>query len=217
MKDDPFLALSGASALRGFYTSGMILFRPDEAQSERELHIELRNGPGLEPMVVDKRQGQWVQLERTSDRIVRQDAGAKLDAERDRKHDVIVSLLSTEALKKKLYTAGQFAEVFENKAGLGGRTTIRERINVLATKGDIKFLKDGGQFGLPYCRSKFGYLVVEGMQFGPGHETTDPETGEVTTSITPVLPSHFKEPSTGHAAAVENPRVWVYPDSKGAP
>ncbi|PZW36910.1 hypothetical protein C8P66_1555, partial [Humitalea rosea] len=41
MKDDPFLALSGASALRSFYTSGMILFRPDEEQTERELHVEL--------------------------------------------------------------------------------------------------------------------------------------------------------------------------------
>ncbi|WP_245903589.1 AAA family ATPase, partial [Humitalea rosea] len=41
VKDDPFLALSGASALRSFYTSGMILFRPDEEQTERELHVEL--------------------------------------------------------------------------------------------------------------------------------------------------------------------------------
>ena len=29
VKDDPFLALSGASALRGYYTSGLILHRPD--------------------------------------------------------------------------------------------------------------------------------------------------------------------------------------------
>ena len=30
VKDDPFLALSGASALRGYYTSGLILHRPDD-------------------------------------------------------------------------------------------------------------------------------------------------------------------------------------------
>jgi hypothetical protein len=30
VKDDPFLALSGASALRGFYTSGLLMHRPDE-------------------------------------------------------------------------------------------------------------------------------------------------------------------------------------------
>ena len=44
VKDDPFLALSGASALRGFYTSGLILHRPDEDCSQRKLEIELRNG-----------------------------------------------------------------------------------------------------------------------------------------------------------------------------
>ena len=33
VKDDPFLALSGASALRGFYTSGLLMHRPDEDSS----------------------------------------------------------------------------------------------------------------------------------------------------------------------------------------
>ena len=37
--------------------------------------------------------------------------------------------------------------------------------------------------GLPYCRSKYGYLVVEGMQFGAGEETVDPDTGEVNTVV----------------------------------
>jgi hypothetical protein len=32
----------------------MILFRPDEEETPRELHIELRNGPGLEPLKIDK-------------------------------------------------------------------------------------------------------------------------------------------------------------------
>ena len=85
VKDDPFLALSGASALRSFYTSGMILFRPDEEQTGRELHVELRNGPGLEPMLVHKRGGAWVELDRQGERVVRKDGGAKLDAERNRK------------------------------------------------------------------------------------------------------------------------------------
>jgi hypothetical protein len=41
------MALSGASALRGFYTSGIIMHRPEEDQPERRLEIELRNGPAL--------------------------------------------------------------------------------------------------------------------------------------------------------------------------
>ncbi|MFO0153519.1 MAG: AAA family ATPase, partial [Alphaproteobacteria bacterium] len=210
VKDDPFLSLSGASALRGFYTSGMILFRPEEEKTQRELHVELRNGPGIAPLLVDKIGGRWVELDRHSERLVRQEIGRKLDAERTRRHDVILTLLAEEAVEGRLYTSAQFAEQFENQGGLGGNSTIRERISVLATKGYIKFLKDGGPFGLPYCRSKFGYLVIEDMEFGPGVEMVDPDTGEIITTFRRVLPSHFKEPTTGAAIEVENPEVWVH-------
>ena len=57
LEEDPFLALSGASALRGYYTSGIIMHRPDEALSERKLEIELRNGPALPPKLIDKVKG----------------------------------------------------------------------------------------------------------------------------------------------------------------
>ncbi|MCX7379835.1 MAG: AAA family ATPase [Alphaproteobacteria bacterium] len=213
--EDPFMALSGASALRSFYTSGMIMYRPEEDRPERRLEIELRNGPALDAMLIDKRHGRWVEVNANQERLVRQTVGVRLDAERVRKRDVILGLIYDEAMKGKLYTGGLFAETFENKSGLGGQTTIRERISVLATKGYIKFLKDGVPLGLPYCRSKFGYLVIEGMQFGQGEETVDPQTGEITTTITPVLPSHFKEPTTGVPTEVENPNVWVYQDGEG--
>ena len=214
--EDPFLALSGASALRGFYTSGIIMHRPDEERPERRLEIELRNGPALPPMLVDKIGGRWIELDPHTERLVRKEGGAKLDAERERKGDVMLGLLFEQALKGKLYTSSQFAETFENRGGLGGQTTIRERINVLASKGHIKFLKDGAPLGLPYCRSKYGYLVVERMQFGAGEETVDQETGEVVTVVQPVLPSHFKCPQTSICLPVENPRVWVVPDSEKA-
>jgi len=57
--------------------------------------------------------------------------------------------------------------------------------------------------------------VIEGLQFGQGEETVDPQTGAITTTITPVLPSHFKEPTTGVSTEVENPNVWVYQDGEG--
>ncbi|HCE03349.1 MAG TPA: hypothetical protein DEQ98_08915, partial [Acidobacteria bacterium] len=133
-----------------------------------------------------------------------------LDAERARKHDVILQLLFDEAEAGRLYTALQFAESFENQAGLGGKDTIRERISVLATKGFIKFVRDGAPFGLPTSRSKFGYLCVEGMTFPTGEETADPDTGEVVPVRIPVLPSTYKCPQSGAALPVENPLVWVY-------
>jgi len=212
LREDPFLALSGASALRGFYTSGLILHRPDEERPERRLEIELRNGPALPAKLIDKRDGGWVELDPSGERIVRRDFGEKLDAERLRKRDVILQLLLDEAARGKLYTALSFAESYENQAGLGGKDTIRDRIGVLATKGDIKFVRDGSPFGLPRSTSRFGYLCVEGMVFPTGAEEVDPETGEVRPARIPVLPSTYKCPQSGAALPVENPAVWVYPE-----
>jgi len=212
--EDPFQALSGASALRGFYTSGIIMYRPLEDRSERRLEIELRNGPAIDPMLVDKRGGQWVEIDASSERLIRKDVGARLDAERIRKHDVILGLLLDEAETGKLYTSNQFCEVHENKAGLGGKDTIRDRISVLATKGYIKYLRDGSALNLGPSRSRFGYLCVEGMAMPI--EDADPDTGEIVTTPVAVLPSHYKSPQTGALLEVENPSIWVYPEGDEA-
>lgn len=143
--------------------------------------------------------------------VVRQEIGRKLDAERLRKHDVILGVLLDEATEGRLYSIMQLSEKFENTLGLGSKHTIRERLSVLATKGFVKFRRDGSEFGLEVVRSRFGYLCVEGMTFGPDVETVDPETGEVTTSARRVLPSHFKCPQSGNCLDVENPEIWVYP------
>jgi hypothetical protein len=210
-KEDPFLALSGASALRGFYTSGLILHRPDEDASERKLEIELRNGPALEPKLIDKRGGEWVELNPMNERLVRQDVGARHDAERNRKRDVILSLLFDEAAEGRVYTSTQFGAGFENQHGLGSEFTIRQRINVLASKGFVKFRRDMAEHGFPATKSHFGYLCVEGMRFGRDR-VIDPETGEVLAEGEMVLPTHFKCPHSGRAREVENPAIWVYPE-----
>ena len=210
--EDPFQALSGASALRGFYTSGLVMFRPDEEKSERLLHVELRNGRGIEPMLIDKVGGRWIELDRRGERLVRKEVGAKLDAERLRKHDLILGILLDEAAEERIYSTMQFAEKFENKGGLGSKHTIRERLSVLATKGFVKFLRNGVEFGHQVVRSRFGYLCVEGMTFGPAAESVDAATGEVTTTARRVLPSHFKCAQSGLCLEVENPEVWVYPE-----
>jgi hypothetical protein len=212
VKDDPFLSLSGASALRGFYTSGMILFRPDEEKTGRELHVELRNGPGLEPMLVDKRNGAWIELDRHGERLVRQEIGRKLDAERSRRHDVILNLIAEEAEAGRLCTTNAFSSKFENSRGLGGKDTIRDRITVLATKGYIKFRRDARDLGQPYTRSKKGYLVVKDMVVATADEVVDAETGEITRATLPVLPSHFLCPQSEAVLEVENPEVWVLHD-----
>ena len=212
--EDPFMALSGAGSLRSFYTSGIIMHRPDEDRSERMLHFELRNGPGIEPIVIDKANGRWIEIDRSSERLVRKAIGDKLDAERVRKHDVILGVLLDEALEGRLYTINQFAEAFENRGGLGGKDTIRDRLNVLATKGFVKFLRDGTPYGLGPSRSRFGFLCVEGMAAPTGAEAIDPDTGEVVATTIAVLTTHYKSPQTGVLLEVENPQVWVYPEGE---
>ncbi len=216
VEEDPFLALSGAGSLRGYYTTGMLLYRPDEMRTDRMLVFELRNGPGLPAKRVDKSQGRWIELDANSDRIVNQDYGAKLDAERQRKRDVIVQMIFDEAEQGRVYTANQFAESFEGQAGLGANRTINERLAVHATKGDIKFFRNPEDYGLPMLtRSKYGYLCVEGMTI-PGPETIDTDTGEVKQPYLNIKPTHYKCPQTGAVLPVENPDVWVYQEEKEA-
>ena len=215
LQEDPFMALSGASALRSFYSSGMIMFRSDEKLSERRLVIELRNGPAMDELRIDKVGGRWVMLGPSGERLVRKDIGERLDAERVRKHDVILGLLLDEAVAGHLYTINQFVERFENQAGLGGKETIRDRLNVLATKSYIKFLRDYPQYGLPGARSRFGYMCVETMRLGPTETVVDPETGEVEDVLKQLLPTHYKCPMSGAVLPVEDPETWIYHDGDG--
>ncbi len=214
VKDDPFLALSGASALRGFYTSGLILHRPDEDSPQRKLEIELRNGPALDPKLIDKVKGEWVEINPMNERLVRAELGARHDAERERKGEVITDILEREARVGRMYTMTLFAQSFENQGGLSGQTSIRDRLNVLTTKGVIKFIKGeaASGLGLPADRSKFGYLCTEFMELGGSEELVDPSTGEVFPTVTPVRPSHYKCAQTGAVLPVENPDIWIYPE-----
>lgn len=210
VEEDPFQALSGAASLRSFYTTGMLLFRADEKQSVRNLMFELRNGQSIETKLVDKVEGAWQEMAYNCERIVQRDYGAKLDAERHRRHDVILQLLFDEAAKGNLYTPTQFCESYEGKGGLGGNRTIHNRLSVLATKGYIKFNKE--RVLAQGIKSKYGIMCVEGMEIPTNMEEVDLDTGETLPIMEPLLPTHFKENQSGAILPVENPDVWVYLD-----
>ena len=198
VEEDPFQAFSGAGSLRSFYSSGLILHRPDELDSRINLYFELRNGSSIPRKIVEKEDNKWVELNPFSERLISQDYGNKLDAERHRKSDVILDLISEEALKGNLYTSNQFAEKFESKASLGGIRTINDRISVLATKGYIKFIRETSKLGYPEHRSKYGLMCIEDMKFADqfGNQQM-------------LLPTHFKCPNTGAVLPVENGNVWI--------
>jgi hypothetical protein len=216
-EEDPFQAFAGASSLRSFYSSSLMLYRPDELTTVRQLIFELRNGPGLPIRYVDKVDSQW-EIVNASERLVLKEYGQRLDAERLRKLDVILQILLDEGLKGNCYTANQFAEAFEGKAGLGGERTIRERLSALATQGYIKYFRNAQDYGLPSIgRSKYGYLCVEGMVVNLPQGDPNPDTGEVFTVSLRILPTHYKCPLSGAALPVENPEVWVYPETSNDP
>jgi hypothetical protein len=216
LEEDPFQALAGAGSLRGYYSSGMLLYRPDELRTTRQLIFELRNGPGIPLKHVDKVHGQWCEVE-ANERLVMQGYGQRLDAERRRKRDAILQILFDEAAQGRCYTANQFAEGFEGKAGLGGERTIRERLSALSTQGYIKYFRNAADYGLPPARTKFGYLCVEGMVLRAVAGEPDPDTGEVPLRELAVQPTHYKCLQSGAALPVENPEVWVYQDDINDP
>jgi hypothetical protein len=211
-EEDPFQSFAGASSLRAFYTSGIMLHRPDESSTTRQLIFELRNGPAIPTRHVDKIDGRWCEVD-ANQRLIMKEYGQQLDAERLRKREAIVQILFEEAAQGRCYTATQFGEAFESHAGLGGERTIRERISVLATQGFVKFFRNNGDYGLPsLVRSKFGYLCVQDMVLRLPTDP-DPDTGEFAMREHQVLPTHYKCPSSGAPMPVENPQVWVYQDA----
>lgn len=203
VEDDPFQAFSGAGSLRSFYTSGLILHRPNEHEAKVNLYFELRNGSSIPKKIVEKVDGKWIELNPFSERLIQQDYGQKLDAERTRKADVILQLIADEALKGNIYVGNQFAEKFENKAGLGCKTTIDARISILATKGYIKFNRNLSEFSLQKVKSKYGILCVEDMMLKSQDD-----------KLNPLLPTHFKCPGTGAVLPVENSAVWILHDDE---
>ena len=153
-----------------------------------------------------------MEVDRHGERLVRQELGRRLDAERTRRHDVILQIIASEAREGKVYTGSAFAAQFENTHGLGGDDTIARRINVLANKGYIKFLRAAPELGIPVSKSSKGYLVVQDMLFGTDGEAIDADTGEITRATIPLLPTHYQSETNSAVLPVENPEVWVLHD-----
>ncbi len=195
VEEDPFQALSGAGSLRSYYTSGIILHRPDESLATRNLVFELRNGPEIPQKTIVRDISGWREVDSNAERLAMRSHVSKIDARQLRKKDAILRLIYSEALQGRVYTANQFAEKFENKTGFGSSRSLRNQLNVLSTKGHVKFFKDAESYGLPAPqRSRQGYLCVEDMALGDG---------------THILPTHFKHPETGDVMPVDDPQKWI--------
>ena len=157
----------------------------------------MRNGSSIPRKIVEKEDNKWVELNPFGERLVRKTYGEKLDAERDRKAEVILNLIRSESLKGNLYTNNQFAEKFENKEGLGYIDSISRRISVLSTKGFIKFNRNFSELGISNIRSKYGILCVESMKF------TSPDNKKIN-----IFQTHYKSPNIGTVLEINGPVIW---------
>ncbi|WP_339048035.1 AAA family ATPase [Candidatus Mesenet endosymbiont of Phosphuga atrata] len=63
LEEDPFQGLSGAGSLRGFYSTGMVMFSQDEESNVRQIVFELRNGERVPSKLIDKTSGSWQLIE----------------------------------------------------------------------------------------------------------------------------------------------------------
>lgn len=69
MARDPFVAIRGASALRGYYDSAIVIYRPSEDTKARRVHFELRSGESPDPMTVQLVDGRFIPSERVASQI----------------------------------------------------------------------------------------------------------------------------------------------------
>lgn len=56
---DPFSTIRGSGALRGYYDSCIVIFRPSEEAKTRKIHFELRGGEAPAPMTVVYSKGRF--------------------------------------------------------------------------------------------------------------------------------------------------------------
>lgn len=200
-EEDPFQSISGAGAIRGFYTAGIILYKPDEELKDLRIYFELRNGPSIKTKLVTKHDGRWIELEDSEQRIANKKQGRKQDAERDRKTETIIELLENQAKEKgTLFTISGFAKLYEGQYGLDSSASIERLVKGIAAKGFIKFRKDTSEFGLRSAKSKLGFMVTENMKLRHDDDKTST-----------VLPSHYLDVPDGALMEVENPEIWVWP------
>lgn len=66
MAKDPFVAIRGAGALRGYYDSAIVIFRASEESKTRKLHFELRSGESPEPLQLELDGGRFRSVTETS-------------------------------------------------------------------------------------------------------------------------------------------------------
>lgn len=202
--EDPFQAFSGASSLRGYYTTGILLYQPEPKNKNKHLIFELRNGKKIPTKILQKENDIWTEVSTLEERIVNKVRSKLYDCERERRINVIIRLLESEALRGKFYLMKQFAEKYQNHIDLGGRRAIYDDCTVAATKGIIKFFDNPEKYNIQfiYTGKGFGFMCTKNMQMGV--KITNPVNGKIITDYVKILPTHLKNECDGRKEKIIN-------------
>ncbi|WP_341792984.1 AAA family ATPase [Rickettsia endosymbiont of Ceutorhynchus obstrictus] len=196
-EEDPFQAFSGASSLRGYYTTGALLYKPEPENDNKHLIFELRNGKNIPTKIINKTNGLWTEVNPLNIPVTNQHYSTRLNAERDRRDQLIMDILQEEAQKGRAYSVSAFCEAFDSERALGSRESIRSRIKVLTRKGYIKFFKNTMDYGFGKCTSNYGLMCFENMQLVK-------KRGKIQN----VFPTHYLHHEFEELYPVENSEIW---------
>jgi hypothetical protein len=92
---DPFVAIRGGGALRGYYDSAIVIYRASEEGKARKVHFELRGGESPEPMTVELVGGRF------------QEADGRIDVSKDTARKMLTTLKEAWADGRPLSLAPQ--------------------------------------------------------------------------------------------------------------
>lgn len=205
LQDDPFNAIRGAGALRGHYSSGIMIMQESEESKERRVFFDVRIDEAPDPLSVRYDDSTFIEVVGES-RLAGRSQGVKYDREAKRKKGAIVTELERLAKEEgRLLTGRQFAEIYANQKGLGSDRSIQRKISELTSKGWIAYCDGMDLHHLPTPHpNSSGFLVTEGMAL----LEVDQDTGEVGDMIQ-VEATHKKHPDTGAIVEFDS---WEYHD-----
>lgn len=172
--EDPFQALAGAGGLRGYYSTGMLLYRPDESPDDAPTHLRATERPrhpaqarGQDSRGMARSGVLWTVWSCRN-------TGNGWTPNVATKRDVIL-ILFDEAGGALLHRQ-PVCRVLQGKAGLGGERAIRERLSALSLRRATSSIS-AIPLGLrPAASYKYSYMCVEGMVLRLPIGEPDPDT-----------------------------------------
>ncbi|NRB10183.1 MAG: AAA family ATPase [Rickettsiaceae bacterium] len=187
---EPFQAFCGASSLRSFYSTGMLLYQMDNNNNYCKITFELRHGRSLANKIVQKQLNGWQEIIDKNKNVTNNNV-----------KDIIIELLEQEALQGKFYLMKQFAERFQYHLKLGNSRNIYNECSKAASNGDLKFFDNPKEYGVNLKNAGFGFLCSENMKIAMIRSGAG-------SKYQAILPTHYKCKYSGRKKKMRNINIW---------